>query len=434
MRKKPIALFTIIASLTPKLSLSLILAWGISYPSNGLEKVKKVTIQGYPSVTDDQVTVRVKVEQDNNKPMVELKKKDFQIRVDKKLQKKYDWKSPEESVPPPAWIVVLLDMSGSMNSLDSSGTSKIQGAVQAIRELVNVSIHRGGDTQISIVPFGEKGGNCLGFEEYKELSGIDKFLSARDVKLQTSLDYLASQTPCASTNIYDPLKQAVKLLGNKKDPRFHPHLNKDNPSVKPNQPQPRLSIIVLSDGYQNTLNEGQDFAKLRNILENNRESDNPIIIHTLGYGITPEQLGKKYQLGHKATRGDIFAKKVPEGEYVDQERMSQIAKITGGIAEFSADAKEVTERLELFLNSLLGEYEISYTHPIAERGSKHQVTVKIQGVTSPPGLYTITVFGRSLSLSIRLIILGVTLLLIVFGGIVPYFFWGRHLKAEAETN
>ena len=397
------------------------------------EKAKKVIIQGNPKVNEDEVTLRVKVEQDNNKPMVELHKKDFQVKVDNKPQKDFKWKSPEQVVPPPAWIIVLLDMSGSMKSPDHSGTYKLHGAIQAIREFINSSGQREGDTQISIVPFGEKGSRCPGFEDYKELSGVDRFFSARDVKLQTYLDYLQSQIPCASTNIYNPIEQAIKVLGNEKDPRFH-IINTDKLNSEPNQPNPRLSIILLTDGYENTPNEPKDFAKLIDILEDNRNSDNPIIIHTLGYGLTPQELGKKYHLGHIATRRDINAKRVLEDDYVDQERMEEITKITGGISEFSANAKDVADRLQLFLNSFLGEYEISYIHTSAERGSKHNVTVTTRTITSPPGHYTITGFGRSLPLPDRLAMVGGTLFLMGVGGIIPFIFWGRHLKAQAENN
>ena len=429
MRKKLIALSTIIASLTPKVSLSLLLTLSLVTPSVATEKAKTVTIQGSPTVIDDEVKVRVKVEQEGNKPMVELKEKDFKVKVDNNAQKDFKWKSPQEAVSPPAWIVVLLDMSGSMTSKDASGTSKIHGAVQAIRQLVKASQSRGDNTHISIVPFGEKGTNCPGFEDYKELSGVDKFFLARDVKLQTYLDYLESQIPCASTNIYEPVAQAVRVLGNQTDSRFH-IIDKDNTNIQ----QPRLSIILLSDGYQNTPNEGKDFAKLKKLLEENNRSPNPIIIHTLGYGLTPEKLGQKYKLGHKATRRDISAKKVPEDEYVDKERMGEIAKITGGISEFSADAEEVTQRLELFLNSLLGEYELSYTQPTAERGSKHTVKVSVQEKLSPPGNYTVTVFGRSLPLNTRLIMIGSTLFILGVGGIIPFIFWGKRLSAQMEND
>ena len=88
--------------------------------------------------------------------------------------------------------------------------------------------------------------------------------------------------------------------------------------------------------------------------------------------------------------------------------------------------ESLLKKLKLFLNTLLGEYEISYEQPNADRGSKHEVkvvaTVGDKTAESPPALYTISVFGRSLPLEIRLIILGGTIFLIGFGGIIPFIF------------
>jgi hypothetical protein len=393
--------------------------------------VEKVIIQEPLQVVGDQVKIYLEVRQADNKPVVGLHKQDFQINLDGKSLKEFRWKSPEQSVSPPAWIIVLLDMSGSMKSPDSSGTPKLHGALQAIRELIKSSARRSGNTQISIVPFGEKGKGCLGFEEYKDPAKVDNFFSARDVKLKNYLDYLENQVPCASTNIYEPVKQSLEILGNQKDLRFHVMTNEDHP----NQPKPRLSIILLTDGYQNTPNEAIEFKDLMDILDDDQKnSDNPIIVHTLGYGLSAEQLGKKYNLGYRASRGDIKAKRIPEEEYVDQEKMEKIANSTGGIAEFSANAKQISQRLQLFLDSLLGQYEISYTQPQSERGSKHQVRISVDRVSSKKVDYTITVFGRSLPLRYRLLMLGLTLVLMGLGGLLPFIWWGRRLKAEQNQS
>jgi hypothetical protein len=307
--------------------------------------------------------------------------------------------------------------------LDSGGTKKITGAINAVRQFIQVLSQRGGNTQISIVPFGESGSRCQGYPVNKET--LDKFFAANDFKLQNHLNYLAKSTPCASTNLYEPLNQAIRFLATSEDERFYVAENSD-------QPQPRLSIILLSDGYHNKANEQQDFTALTNLFRRN-----PLItVHTLGYGLTPQQLGQKYKLGRPATRADIGSGKVPEAEFVDQKRLEEIAKLTGGLTEFSGNAKAIAANLQLFLNALLGEYEITYTQPNAERGAKHdvQVVVNIPGgkpVESPPKAYRISVFGRSLPLVVRLIMLIFTLLAIALGGIVPFYFWGKHLKQEA---
>lgn len=424
MKKNSTASFTTIVSLTRKLSLSLLLVGCFQSLSWG--QVKKVEIIDQPTIKDDRVTLRVKATQDGDRPALELTDSDFKLLVDKKeLEiKPKDWKSPQESVPPPAWIVVLLDMSGSMAAPDSQGTSKLEGAIQAIREFTKQAAERGGNTQVAIVPFGEPGENCAGYEVNAQT--IDKFFPAGDFKLQNYLDYLQGNRPCASTNLYDPIKKTTQFLTNPDDPRFT--LPEDS-----SLPQPRLSIILVSDGYHNKPNEQQDFDALTRLLK----SSEKLTVHTLGYGLTAQQLGQKYKLGKPATRSEVSQGKVPEDEFVDQKRLAAIAQSTGGISEFSGNAEEIAKSLTLFLNSLLGEYEISYNQPSAERGSKHQVVVEVkspketQPVKSEAADYTITVFGRSVPLKIRLLVLILTLITIGVGGVLPFYYWGQHLKEEA---
>lgn len=354
-----------------------------------------------------------------------LNKNDFKLFVDnQELQfRSKDWKNPEQATPPPAWIVILLDFSGSMNQLDSTGKSKLVGAVTAIREFVKVLSDRGGNTQISIVPFGESGKGCVGNPVTKET--LDKFFPAGDFKLESYLDKLAKTTPCASTNLYEPVTKSLKFLSNPSDTRFN--IKEDSDSLKP-----RLSIILLSDGYQNQVNEPADFKKLENELKNHEE----ILVHTLGYGLTPEKLGEKYLLGHPATRQDIGkgAKKVPEEEFVDRDRLKQIAQVSGGIGEFSANPQDIASNLKLFLNALLGEYEITYNEPNPERGKKHVVSAMVQDVKTSQQGYTMTVFGRSLPLASRLLMVGSTLTVMGLLGIIPFWLWGQRIKNESLTD
>ncbi|MFM5981984.1 MAG: VWA domain-containing protein [Sphaerospermopsis kisseleviana] len=390
-----------------------------------LAALKKPEIVGSPTIKNDKVTVRIKVKDKNDKPVMGLQDTNFKLTVDNRTVqfKPKDWKSPEESVPPPAWIIVLLDFSGSMNQVDSRGIKKVTGAIKAIRQFTKISGERGGNTQISIVPFGKSGNNCPEYPVNKET--LDKFLSADDVKLGNLLDYLSGLTPCASTDLYEPLTKAVKFLGNEKDSRF-------NLPENSSQPQPRLSIILLSDGYHNALNEYADFEALKKLLKGYEN----ITVHTLGYGLTPQELGIKYKLGRPATRGDINTKKVPEAQFVDQKRLAEIANLTGGIAEFSGDAETIGENLQLFLNALLGEYEITYTQPNAERGSKHNIKVRVtekgKSVDSKQVEYIMPVFGRSLPWEVRLMMVITVLFIVIVGGIVPFHYWGKYLKAEGN--
>lgn len=394
----------------------------LTCPSWG--KTKEVEIIDKPIVNEDRVTVRVKVKDELEKPVMGLNYTDFNLEVDgEKVElNNKDWKSPDETIPPPAWIVVLLNFSGSMNQLDSRGNTKLDGAVKAIRKFIQLSADRGGNTQIAIVPFGDSGGNCKGYPVNKKT--LDKFFSAGDFKLQNYLNYLAGLTPCAATNLYDPLEEAVRFLDNQQDTRFH--LPEESTA-----PDPRLSVVLLSDGYHNKPNEERDFERLIRLLQSKSE----IVVHTLGYGLTPEQLARKYKVvNRRATRADLESGKIPAEEFVDKEKLAQIAQATGGIAEFSGNARDIAESLQVFLNSLLGEYEISYTHPNAERGSKHKVSVAANSVLSEPKPYIITVFGRSLSRPIRISTIVFTLLLLGLGGILPFNMWAKKLKYEAMDD
>jgi hypothetical protein len=393
--------------------------------------VSKSEIIGSPIVQEDKVTLRVKVSDPRDRPLVGLDETNFGLLVDGKplVLNPKNWKSPEEVIPPPAWIIVLIDLSGSMNALDARGTTKVEGALKAVRKFNEILSERSKNApeilkpKIAIVPFGDPGKDCAGYPVDKD--SLDKFFSAGDFKLTNYLDLIASVKPCASTNLYEPLSKAVRLLGNKKDLRFYP-------SEDSGIPQPRFSIVLLSDGYHNRPKEAEDYKELTALLRRNPQ----VIVHTLGYGLTLEELGKKFKLNRPATKDDLASGKVKEEEFVDQERLADIAKQTGGISEFSADADSVADKLKLFLNTLLGEYEISYEQPNADRGSKHEVkviaTVGDKTAESPPASYTISVFGRSLPLEIRLIILCGAFLMLIIGGIVPFYFWARYIEEESK--
>ena len=470
MPRNTTALFTTIVSSTRKLSLTLLFLSSVISPSLA-SSIKSAELASPPTVNEDKITIRIRVKDTDDRPIVGLLDTSFKLQVDGKdlLFRSKDWKSPQDALPPPAWIIVLLDMSGSMGQPDSRGTTKLKGALEAIKQFKNTISERvtsnPGDSipQISIVPFGKPGPKCAGFPVGQE--DLEKFFAANDFKIQNQLDFLAAQVPCASTNLYDPLKKAIRFLGNEQDQRFFIPENSQ-------APKPRLSVILLSDGYHTEPRESDDFDELKLLMRQHPE----IMVHTLGYGLTLEELGKKYSLGRPATKKDISwdtevkagvvsnktdkdsdkkddaannvkidpkadtkeskapKGKVPPDEFVDQERLKEIAQLTGGISEFSGDAETVSAKLRVFLNALLGEYEISYIQPNADRGSKHDVKaiVNSDNKTADSDLksYTIPVFGRTLPQSVRLAIFFSTLLLIGVAGIAPFWVWANRLKQD----
>jgi hypothetical protein len=419
-------LSTIIDSWTRRLSLSILVV--IIGASPCWAKLHSVEIVGNPSVNNDRVTLRVKAKQEDGRPVLDLKEGDFKVIVDDqpvKLKPK-NWKSSKEAIPPPVWIVFLLDYSGSMKGLDTKGSTKLAGAVKAIEQFTQAALKRGGSTNVSIVPFGD--GKAATCNKPVTATELDNFLPVGDAKIKNQLDNLLAGIPCAATNIYDPVTATVNFFNNPQDVRFHP--------PEGSELVPRTTVVLLSDGYHNKPNESVDFERLIGFLEKN----DSVVIHTLGYGQTPDELGRRYGLNRPARRSDVglpsAGKKVPEEVFVDQEKLAKIASATGGIAEFSPDAKTVSEKLDLFLSAILGEYEIIYNEPNPERGSKRDVKVAINNnmteAISLPKSYSISVFGRPVSLQKRLVIVFGLGAFLAVGGFLPFWLWGKELKKETS--
>jgi hypothetical protein len=428
VKKNSTDLSTTIAFWTLKLSFPLLTILACNLPACANPKTAEIV--GTPIVNNDRVTIRVKVKAEDSQPILDLRQDSFELNVDGKpiKFKPKDWKSSQEATPPPAWIVFLLDYSGSMNAKDASGKTKLAGSLESIRSFIKSTAKRGGDTKVVVVPFGDAtDAKCNKPVTNQE---IDRFFAAGDFKLENQIQNLAAGKPCASTNIYEPVSTVVKFFTNPKDSRFS--------LDEKNQIKPRMSIVLLSDGFHNKPNEAADFKQLLTLLDENKES---LVVHTLGYGLTPEQLGQKYGLNRAALRSDIGkgVRKVPDEEFVDRDRLSKIAATTGGIFALSPDAKAVNAKLDLFLNAILGEYEITYTEPNPERGSKHQVTVNVladrkSAIRSEAKDYTINVFGRPVPLQERAVMMAGLMLLLLVGGVFPFWLWGKQLKQEALDN
>ncbi|WP_293058629.1 vWA domain-containing protein [Okeania sp. SIO2B3] len=451
-------LSTIIASWTHKVSFSLLIVISCINPS--FAQVKNVEIiEAIPERNEGKVTLRIKVYDQKNKPVRELEKENFNLTVcPPKTEPKtgkcktlnpidINWKIPLPAELPPAWVIVLLDFSGSMKQLDSSGEkTKLEGAIAAMRKFNQDLAEKGENTKISIVPFGKGGKNCPGNKVTKK--ELDNFVLAGNRKVEQSLKKLESQLDnlCAATDIYEPLRQAVQFFGNSEDTRFNPRPNS-------NLSQPRRSIILLSDGYHSIYGnrenepelEAQDFEKLVFMLK----SYPNITVHTLGYGLTPQQLQQKYDLEELPTIRDISVRggkksnnseeltELAAEEFVDQQRLQQIAGVTNGIAEFSGNAEDISASLTEFLEALFDEYQINYIQPInADRGSLHNVQVSLNlpdnSVDSEQQPYVFPWVSRSLPFLTRLIIFLFTLAVLLGGGVIPFLLWAKSIKREYQ--
>ena len=433
---------TKITSVIRRIILSLLLVNASIGPAQAL--VEKVEITQKPVVdrNSSTVTLRVKVTGKNNKP-VPLEEQDFSLKIDcnsrryncQEIGSKEwkDWKNPKEAKPPPAFIIVLLDFSGSMKGTDSGGRKKYAAAIQAIRGFVDALSDRSPDTELAIVPFGgdEYSESSCPYDKLISSAELNRFFYVTDEKHSIHLENLEDRKPCAqTTSLYGSLSEAVRLLGNSRDARFHPEEEENEPP----KPQPKLSIILLYDGYHTADSEAQEeeeFQELMRLLERDEEIGK-ITIHTLGYGRTPEYLQKKYGLSRLATRQDVRKHAGLENEFVDRERLGEIAEKAGGIAEFSANASEVAQKLKEFLDAVLGEYEISYIQPNADRVEVHEVQVVVNSangvVESEPSDYNFPWVPPSPSAKARKWLLLFAFILLVGGGLVPFCFWAKLRK------
>jgi hypothetical protein len=417
----------------PTVSLFLVVIAGILNPVSAKVQITR------KSVSQDQVTLNVRVTDQNQRSLLNLREDDFKVFVDGKPVDILDWKSAKDSQPK-ARVLFLIDFSGSMKRRDQRGTTKFQGAVEAIEAFVEGAKRTGGDLKIAILPFGEGYNNCPAHVVNAQTISGEGFKSSDDPNLEQKINELKNYNVnqlCASTNLYQPLSAAVEYMGDIRNTDFHPPLNPRLPEYDSRQPQqPQLNIILLSDGYHNGDNEEQGFEDLETLLKRYPK----INVHTLGYGKTPEELGR--EIGKKqATRADLYygsgtppTGQISAEDFVDRDRLAQIAQITNGIAEFSNNPNQVASALIDFLYALK-EYEITYLTPNAEEGKLYLVEVEVTTEketeeTEKPQTYKIS--WDTLPLPTRIWILILTLIALSVLGFLPWWLWGKTIKNQEQ--
>jgi hypothetical protein len=425
-------------------ALGILLITPISQAQDSLVSVKKTEIIRQ-NEQQGEVTLRVKVTGDEKKPIMGLKKEDFELKVvdtnTKKIVSPFDpdngysdipfkFKTPQEATPPPAYILVLLDMSGSMkcstdlNSKEScdnnipKGKRKLNAAVSALQTFIDDAQKRGGNTNIAVVPFGF---GC-DYQPIRKTDELDKFYNVSDAKVKNALDNLSRKNPCDATNIYHSLEKSIEFLTNAGDKRFYPVDDKGNPL----EPKPRLAVILLTDGFDTDpdyKNNRQKQSETLNTLKQKLRDNDQLTIHTLGYGLTPNALRKKYA-GQTISQADY------EQEYLDVDGLKQISQVTpNGIFAISGKEDDISKALTTFLDSILGEYEITYQHPNPQRARVYKVSTVADKVASKPEEYRVTVFGRIVSLPTYFGSVG---LIAMLAGcwFIPYTLWKKKLQEE----
>lgn len=462
-----IDLSTITVSLIRSLSCAFFLCGYLSAPSlantenppciqkngqrNNCIKIVKTT------VIEDLITLIIRARQANGRTINNIDPKKFTLIVDgvKLASSATNWQKPEGS-PSPARVVMLLDYSASMIAKDSRGSSKIEGAIKGIETFVDKLSKSNGNIKVSIVPFAyPKQQECQKYPiaDWLLRSGhvnnqqiLSNFFAPGTKELRDYLNFLRQQPlcPATATNLYDALALTLDFLADRQNDQFYPP-----PSS--NLPKPGLFIILLSDGFNSV-----PFDPLYSDLGKVEDRCNPahfrklqyeyllpekyaeITIYTLGYGLTPQELGRRYNLNRPARCEDLsFDPKkenlpVPAKDFVDQEALQKIAKLKNGFFDLSGYADGIAQIFANFRDSILGEYQVSYKQPNADRSSQHQVQVVIpfgNQLLSDTEEYTIRgIGGFSLPVPVRFTILISAITLISTFGVIPFFFWARKLK------
>ena len=416
------------------------------------------TIEVAPGQTQGgRVTLSVKVLDANNIPIDGLKVENFRVSTTKLPdQAGQDSLLQFNPIPvgslrliPPArqsggetsYVIILVDMSGSMQELDTRKVRKLEGAIAAIRGFIKSARDSRLNLNIAVIPFGEDSqrSEC----NYKVDPGKIKkqLLPIQARVLDTLVDQLAAAQPCAATNLYDPLEATVQYLG------------KPEHFVGESGQLARRSVILLSDGFDTASRKPNDATsepRRFNTLQKALTSSG-VTVHTLGYGESLEKLRGRINCSQPVREGDSLISdllrfcKVTNGDkvdpwIVDAPRLHQIAELTGGISQFPENADDAAASLATFFKTLQ-VYELQYVEPTAETAALYKA--KVQVVSEPRGIdatsdpvqvrLPIFVFYPLPFFPDRLLLLFVSLAGI---GTTAFMFykWSEKLKAEAARS
>ena len=380
--------------------LSLTLVWRPSVAAETLKIVKSYDENN----TKHQVeaVIEFKVLDENNKLKEELNKEDIKLKSNGKLVENFRLIKPDEKKPDPNNIIILLDVTGSMNKPDQNNQIRGLAAIAAIRSFIKDINEKEYPLKISLVPFAEDGENCGGGYVPPPVNDdiLSKFYSSEAPELKKQLLELENsfnsknKRPCGSTNIRQPLGNAIKYLKN------------NSPFLAKGSKEPsRLGIILVSDGFDPVLSleEKSELNELEELIKDSPE----ITIHTLGYGSSQ---GIEY-------------------DGIDPEVLEKIAQASGGIFLFSANSKEISNALDTFLVSLLGEYEIRYQPTSIKQYNKETVELTVGELSEEKEFRISNV--PSLPFITRMLILGGTLIFCTIFGLLPFIAWRWYIEQQS---
>lgn len=383
--------------------LSLTLTWRPSVAAETLKIVKSYDENN----TKHQVEAVIKFQllDENNKPQTlkeELNKEDIQLKSNGKLVENFTLKKPDEKKLDPNNIIILLDVTGSMNQLVQNNQIRGLAVIAAIRSFIKDINEKEYPLKIALVPFAEDGENCGGGYVPPPVNDniLSKFYPPEAPELNKQLSELENhfnskkERPCGSTNIRQPLGNAIKYLKN------------NSPFLAKGSKEPsRLGIILVSDGFDPVLSqkEKSELNELEELIKDSPE----ITIHTLGYGSSQ---GIEY-------------------DGIDPEVLEKIAQASGGIFLFSANSKEISNALDTFLVSLLGEYEIRYQPTSIKQYKKETFELTVEELSTEKKFRINNV--PSLPFTTRMWILGGALFGGIIFGVAPFISWRWYIERQS---
>lgn len=380
--------------------LNLTLTWQSSVAAETLKIVKSYDENN----TKHQVeaVIEFKVLDENNKLKQELNKEDIELKSNGKLVENFRLIKPDEKKPDPNNIIILLDVTGSMNKLDQNNQIRGLAAIAAIRSFIKDIKEKEYPSKIAFVPFAEDGENCGGGYLPPPVNDdiLSKFYSSEAPELKKQISELENsfnsknKRPCGSTDIRQPLGNAIKYLKN------------NSPFLAKGSKEPsRLGIILVSDGFDPVLSleEKSELNELEELIKDSPE----ITIHTLGYGYSQ---GTEY-------------------DNIDPEVLERLAQASGGIFLFSANSKEISNALDTFLVSLLGEYEIRYQPTSIKQYKKETVELTVGELSEEKEFRISNV--PSLPFITRMLILGGTLIFCTIFGLLPFIAWRWYIEQQS---
>ena len=324
-----------------------------------------------------------------------------------------------------------------MRHKDDSGVKKLRGAVDGVQVFLEAIEAQNLSVKIALVPFGDGCNNNYPVTQEIIRQSLE---SSPYPNTKSYLNNLANVEVCASTNLYQPLTEAVEFLGT--DRRFQ---------TNSSGILPRLGVILFTDGFDadpNRNREEKRFQELKTTLE---EYSSKVTVHTMGYGESLSTVYNRASCDYSLSGDGLTVNNLLEwcrirGQdirefIVDQDRLQEIAQTTpGGISRFPENAQKVIDSLNTFLTTLR-EYEITYQQPNAEKAGSYltQVivnsdTYELNNLASKSENIKLKNFSyQPLPLWVHLLFLIAT---IIIGGLGINQFnqWSQKLKQQAKRN